>query len=972
MKYTSGHISQCIYTVLLLLTSSIYATCVDREAALTHVSNVNDLSILNDGNVELEIPSTSRYHNIKRRWYAISDPNAAIDTFLEPSEDLFRYLARNVSSQDLELPDDVTKFKFIMKPTEQFQEIKITTNDENGNIVDLPEPREQDSTKAYEGTAYRRVSFLGPRGEVQSKYKPVGWARLTVSNNGRTVQGTWKVDDQEGMGVKPCVYHVSPKDRVKPMLGDQFPEEQNIVSSVESSHVVWRDFDMRQHGIHDDDHHDFQAPSIDLVGEKSIKPTINPKELYWRRLKLGKRSSTSGSDNDSGGNFNSGVDLRNSIGDTKGCPSPKKVSLIGIAADCNFISQFPNTSAVSAHIISVANSASRAFENGFNITLGLKEIHIVNTTTCPPMDQASPAWNFNCTEASKPDEDSMSERLSAFSEWRGERNTDGLATWTLLTKCSQGSVVGLSWLGMACTATAMKTAANSGQSNTGAAALRALSDGKVIHKDRIVMGNEISDILNDVQLSLHKRNDQINSNYTYVAGTNVVSHTALDWKVLAHEIGHSFGAVHDCTEQTCAQGLDQTSQCCPLSSTTCNANGQYIMNPVSAEAQDEFSPCSQGNVCGAIGRDSVNTTCLTLNSGVKLVTTNECGNGIVEEGEDCDCGGEIGCQGNTCCDPKTCKFTTGSQCDDSNDVCCDNCKFASSNTVCRDSLGPCDPAEHCPGDAATCPSDKHSKNGDKCSSEDSSLICISGHCTSRDDQCRSLVGNNSVVTSQGQKLNMTQACPNKFSCVLSCQDPNYGNTCFHLSQYFMDGTPCGYNGYCEKGQCIGGNSPGNSTASDNGYGNAYDSWMNHNKGIIIGVVVGVVGALLLASLLGTLIKNRRQRNQTVQNAIAESRARAASSGAFGYAHPPPPPPPVLMGSGGPPPYPPNSGPSPPSVPGYATWARATPAPPQAGRGYTQYANIPPLPPAQFSHKNSDTEITAYSAPNSVRSSSSGR
>ena len=210
------------------------------------------------------------------------------------------------------------------------------------------------------------------------------------------------------------------------------------------------------------------------------------------------------------------------------------------------------------------------------------------------------------------------------------------------------------------------------------------------------------------------------------------------------------------------------------------------MNPTSGRGITQFSPCTVGNICSAMGRSNIQTSCLSDNRGVVTISGSQCGNGIVEEGEQCDCGGEQGCGNNKCCDPKTCKFKDTAVCDDSNEDCCRNCQFASSNTPCRPSTGQCDPEETCTGSSPVCPQDNRAPDGQACGS---GLACASGQCTSRDLQCKTLMG--SLIGS-----NDTYAC-DKSSCTLSCSSPSFPpNTCSAMQQNFLDGTPCGGGGRC--------------------------------------------------------------------------------------------------------------------------------------------------------------------------------
>ena len=101
--------------------------------------------------------------------------------------------------------------------------------------------------------------------------------------------------------------------------------------------------------------------------------------------------------------------------------------------------------------------------------------------------------------------------------------------------------------------------------------------------------------------------------------------------------------------------------------------------------------------------------CLTDNKQVTTISGQQCGNGIVEPGEECDCGGTEGCGDNSCCDATTCKFAGNAVCDDSNEDCCRNCQLATNGTVCRASstgrLRPTGDLQS--GTSATCPDGRH-------------------------------------------------------------------------------------------------------------------------------------------------------------------------------------------------------------------------------------------------------------------------
>jgi hypothetical protein len=143
-----------------------------------------------------------------------------------------------------------------------------------------------------------------------------------------------------------------------------------------------------------------------------------------------------------GGGNSGGVNLRSTIGNTAGCPTTRKVALIGVATDCTYTTSFPSQDDVRSNVIQQINSASSVYESTFNITLGLRNLTI-SDAECPGTPPAATPWNIPCGNTT------IDDRLNDFSQWRGSRN-DTNAYWTLLSNCPTGAEVGLAWLGQAC------------------------------------------------------------------------------------------------------------------------------------------------------------------------------------------------------------------------------------------------------------------------------------------------------------------------------------------------------------------------------------------------------------------------------------------------------------------------------------------------------------------------------------------
>ncbi|CAL1697050.1 unnamed protein product [Somion occarium] len=743
--------------------------------------------------------------------------------------------------------------------------IKYYKTGPNGDsILSHTEPLLPQSIKAYWGEVIPAdVSpdrmredaagvWLRPSGKSE-----LGWARITVHHQGDIHRGI--APSFEGaFSVNGVVHHVMTKENY---LRNKHHLDPHVISMDEdSSLVIFRDSDiMSPHEYHAVQGLDSQPipkppkacghdrlkyntdPSQNPALRRPAPPPTSPWYDPFRFLDTRAPNATLVRRDDvAGGGM--GINFQDHIGDTVGCPATQKIVFMGVAADCEYVRQYGSQQNASQQIISNFNTASALYKNTFNVSLGIVELQIQDPQCPSTADSANP-WNVACSN-----DITLNSRLSVFSDWRGKKGADGAGLWHLMSGCPTGTEVGIAWLATLCQVTSSGSSPN------------------------------------------------------VVSGAAVSTSGRVEWQVIAHEIGHNFGAIHDCTD-----GCDgNDGECCPLTKDSCNANSQFIMSPVAEAGETKFSQCSLGNICSLMLGNSggmTNTSCLAdPGSGPQLISLQMCGNGIVEEGEDCDPG-----TGSTssCCDVDTCKFRSGAVCDpDSSPCCTGECTFAPTTQVCRpskDSL--CDQPEMCTGNSSSCPSDVFSPNGQSCG--DNGLACANGVCTSLDKQCQTV----------GASMNLSRACnsQNDRSCQVSCQDPRVFNQCVILQSTLIDGSPCGYGGTCVSGNCQSGS-----------FLDTAKSWYTSNLQISIPVTI-VAAVVLLLVIWGVIAAIRGCIRGSPSRRRRDMRKLSSWDG----------PPPVVFNAGGPRMAQMSV---PPSIPPYATRPTVPgqgPAP-MTPQGHTRY------------------------------------
>lgn len=185
--------------------------------------------------------------------------------------------------------------------------------------------------------------------------------------------------------------------------------------------------------------------------------------------------------------------------------------------------------------------------------------------------------------------------------------------------------------------------------------------------------------------------------------------------IVAHELAHNLGVFH--TSQAPPKGL---------SIQPCSGG---IMGP-SGITEDDWTACAVEYLSaffdGAprfpkIYDTTVVPACLEQRPTFVWALEGECGNGLKEAGEQCDCGADDCGDKDPCCDGSKCTFKSPDfECSAVEPCCTSECKIfdpvvTGQNKVCRaKSSSGCDREEICDGQTAQCPPDRFVEAGTSC------------------------------------------------------------------------------------------------------------------------------------------------------------------------------------------------------------------------------------------------------------------
>ncbi|KAM4837225.1 disintegrin and metalloproteinase domain-containing protein 5-like isoform 2-T2 [Thomomys bottae] len=305
----------------------------------------------------------------------------------------------------------------------------------------------------------------------------------------------------------------------------------------------------------------------------------------------------------------------------------------------------------------------------------------------------------------------------------------------------------------------------------------------------------------------------------YPEGFSLESYTAIFVQVLSLGMGLTLDTSHACY---CPRGV------CTMMPKAVNYGGVK-----------EFSTCSLDEFKYLTSQNSL--ACLEENLVERQAKppASECGNGVVEKPEQCDCGPPTKCTHKNCCNAADCTLKPTAKCG-SGECCSQDCKVIGVNVLCRKSVdAECDFDDYCNGNDSDCVPDTFARNGHPCNNEES--YCFNGACRIFDEQCKNLIGEDvksgtfacyDEINSRGDRFGNcgNRVCPfesvlcGKLICLWPHKTllirPNYSVIYAHVREdvcvsvfkhdltphqiddtYVADGTICGNGMYCDRKVC---------------------------------------------------------------------------------------------------------------------------------------------------------------------------
>uniref|UniRef100_A0A3Q3WIT8 ADAM metallopeptidase domain 19b n=1 Tax=Mola mola TaxID=94237 RepID=A0A3Q3WIT8_MOLML len=188
---------------------------------------------------------------------------------------------------------------------------------------------------------------------------------------------------------------------------------------------------------------------------------------------------------------------------------------------------------------------------------------------------------------------------------------------------------------------------------------------------------------------------------------------------MAHEIGHNFGMSHD--SKVCCQAKPEDGGCIMAAAT--GHPFPRVFNDCNLKELKSYLSSGGGK-------------CLfNLPNTRAMYGGQRCGNGYLDDGEECDCGEEEECT-SPCCNANNCTLKAGAEC--AHGICCQNCKLKSPGVLCRAPAGSCDLPEYCDGKSESCPANFYLVDGTLCAG--GQAYCYTGMCLTLKQQCQSLWG----------------------------------------------------------------------------------------------------------------------------------------------------------------------------------------------------------------------------------------